>query len=103
MDIPTDQVCVHYLQIHSLNQQVRSLHQVVMKNSPEDCDLVPPETESAPKMLSTDANVTTDMCNVIQKLSRILVVSIGGCYEYDCMHHLCNVLFLMRRRSSLRN
>ena len=70
-----------------------NLREVVIKNTPGDGDLVPPESEIDPKKLSSGANVITDTCNAAQKLRRILVDTIGGCYEYDCMHHLRNIWF----------
>ena len=53
----------------------------------------PPESEIDPKKLSNGANIITDTCNAAQKLRRILVGTIVGCYEYDCMHQLHNVWF----------
>ena len=56
-------------------------------------NLSPHKSEIDPKKLSSSANVITDTCNEAQKLRRILVDTIVGCYEYDCMHHLRNVWF----------
>ena len=54
------------------------LREVVIKNSPDDGDHVPPESEIEPKKLSSGANVITDTYNAAQKLRRILVETIGG-------------------------
>ena len=82
-----------FLQINYLKTRLSNLREVVIQNSPSDGDLVPPESEIDPKKLSSGANVITDTCNAAQKLRRILVDTIGGCYEYDCMHHLRNIWF----------
>ena len=81
------------LHINSLKTRLSNLCEVVIKNIPGDGSLVPQESEIDPKKLSSGANVTTDTCNTTQKLRRILVETIGGCYKCDCMHHLCNVWF----------
>ena len=69
------------------------MRDVVNINSPDDVGLVPSADQIDVKKLSNGANVQTDTCNAAQKLRRILVEIVGGCYEYDCMHHLRNVWF----------
>ena len=69
------------------------MREVVNINSPGDVGLVPLADKIDVKKLSDGANVQTDTCNAAQKLRRILVVIVDGCYEYDCMHHLRNVWF----------
>ena len=41
--------------------------------------------------LSQGGTITTDTCNVTQKLRWILIDKIPGTYDFDCMHHLRNV------------
>ena len=82
-----------FLQINYLKTRLSNLREVVIKNSTGDGDLVPPESEIGPKKISSGANVTTDTCNAAQKLRCIFVDTIGGCYEYDCMHCLRNFWF----------
>ena len=61
--------------------------------SQDNIDLVPEADKIDVAKLCNGANITTDTCNVAQKLRRILVETIGGCCEFDCMHHLCTVWF----------
>ena len=43
--------------------------------------------------LSRGGTITTDTCNTAQKLRRILIDTIPGAYDFDCMHHLRNIWF----------
>ena len=69
------------------------MRDVVNINSPGDVGLVPSADQIDVKKLSDGANVQTDTCNAAQKLQRVLVKIVGGCDEYECMHHLRNVWF----------
>ena len=45
-------------------------------------------------MLLSRHAFTSDTCNAIQKILRILVELIVGSYDYGCMHHLRNLWFV---------
>ena len=79
------------LQINSLKHRLNDLCEVSKEISQDNIDLVPEADKIDVTKLCNGANITTDTCNVAQKLRRILVETIGGCYEFDCMHHLCNI------------
>ena len=81
------------LQINSLKQRLNNLREVLKEISQDNIDRVPTADKIDVTKLCNGANITTYTCNVSQKLRGILVETIGGCYEFDCMHHLCNVWF----------
>ena len=80
------------LQIDSLKHRLTRVQTVLQELHPTESDLVPSPDEINVKKLG-DAVITTDTCAAAQKLRRILVDSIPGANDFDCMHHLRNVWF----------
>jgi hypothetical protein len=60
---------------------------------PELAHLVPCETSISINKLGDGGQITSDTCNAAQRICRILTEMITGSYDFDCMHHLCNVWF----------
>ncbi len=60
---------------------------------PELVHLVPCKTNIDINKLGDGGQITSDTCNGAQKIQQILTKMIDGSYDYDCMHHLCNVWF----------
>ena len=68
--------------------------QVVLEEvHPGNIHLIPFPNEIDIKKMGKHAVVVTDTCAAAQKLRRILVESMPGAYDFDCMHHFRNVWF----------
>ena len=77
--------------IKLLKQRLESLRQLVKEKYPEKIDLLPLADGIDINKLGDGGVIMTDTCNAARKLRRILVDSIDGAYDLDCMNHLRNV------------
>ena len=84
----------NYLQINSLKDRLNRLHEVLADKYPHyDRSTLPTANDIDVSKLGQGGTITTDTCSTAQKLRRILLDTIEGTYDYDCMHHLRNVWF----------